>query len=162
TRCFVGVGEAAYGPTAPTVISDLYPVKVRGSVLAWFYMAIPVGGALGYVLGGVGADSALGWQWAFYLVVPPGIVLGLLWLFTRAPARGPREAGASATRGFKSWRASLVLLRTPSSVFNTLGMTAMTFAVGGIAVWMPTYIYEREARFTLTADVLKTLGDEGH
>ena len=53
TRCFVGIGEAAYGPVAPTIISDLYPIGVRGYVLAWFYMAIPVGSALGYVLGGL-------------------------------------------------------------------------------------------------------------
>ena len=62
TRCFVGIGEAAYGPVAPTLISDFYPVKVRGRVLAWFYMAIPVGSALGYVLGDAVAAraSALG------------------------------------------------------------------------------------------------------
>jgi MFS family permease len=52
TRCFVGIGEAAYGPVAPTVIADLYPVERRGRVLAWFYCAIPVGSALGYTLGG--------------------------------------------------------------------------------------------------------------
>ena len=51
TRCFVGIGEAAYGPVAPD--HDLRPVpgQVRGSVLAWFYAAIPVGSALGYVAG---------------------------------------------------------------------------------------------------------------
>ena len=68
TRCAVGIGEAAYGPIAPAVISDLYPVEKRGQVLAWFYVAIPVGSALGYVLGGV-----LGWPWSFYWVVPPGL-----------------------------------------------------------------------------------------
>src|SRR5271154_1709440 len=51
TRCLIGVGEAAYGPVAPTIISDLYPVAVRGKVLAWFYAAIPIGSAIGYVLG---------------------------------------------------------------------------------------------------------------
>src|SRR5438876_20546 len=56
TRCSVGVGEAAYGPVAPSVISDLFPVRRRGSILAWFYAAIPVGSALGYSLGG-----AAGW-----------------------------------------------------------------------------------------------------
>src|SRR5438128_4075659 len=81
TRCFVGIGEAAYGPIAPTVISDLYPVSIRGRVLAWFYMAIPVGSALGYVLGGAIAASNLGWRWAFYLVVPPGLLLALCCLF---------------------------------------------------------------------------------
>jgi MFS family permease len=52
TRCFVGIGEGAYGPVAPTLLSDFYPVSVRGRVLAVFYAAIPVGGALGYALGG--------------------------------------------------------------------------------------------------------------
>src|SRR4051812_10302865 len=52
TRAFVGVGEAGYGPAAPTIISDLYPIERRGRVLAWFYLAIPVGSALGYALGG--------------------------------------------------------------------------------------------------------------
>ena len=160
TRCFVGVGEAAYGPTAPTLISDLYPVRVRGQVLAWFYVAIPVGGALGYVLGGAVADSeALGWRWAFYLVVPPGILLGLLCFFMREPPRGQADAAGSAPAhpvGLKEYR---VLAHTPSYVYNTLGMTAMTFAVGGIATWMPTYIYEREARFQLTEAAIVQLRD---
>src|SRR3954470_3809852 len=52
TRAFLGIGEAGYGPAAPTIISDLYRVEKRGAVLAWFYMAIPVGSAFGYVLGG--------------------------------------------------------------------------------------------------------------
>src|SRR5262249_53718314 len=45
TRCLVGVGEGAYGPVAPTMISDLYPIKIRGTKLAWFYLAFPVGSA---------------------------------------------------------------------------------------------------------------------
>jgi MFS family permease len=157
TRCFVGVGEAAYGPTAPTLISDLYPVKVRGWVLSWFYMAIPVGGALGYTLGGLVADTSLGWRWAFYLVVPPGLLLGVLCLLMREPARGQADSGTRAVEkpGLANY---LVLARTPSYVLNTLGMTAMTFAVGGIAIWMPTYIYEREARFQLTSEAIETLG----
>jgi len=156
TRCFVGVGEAAYGPTAPTLISDLYPVKVRGWVLSWFYMAIPVGGALGYSLGGLVADTSWGWRWAFYLVVPPGLLLGFLCLLMREPKRGQAESGTHAVDrvGIGNY---LVLARTPSYVLNTLGMTAMTFAVGGIAIWMPTYIYEREARFYLTSEVVERL-----
>src|SRR5260370_21703680 len=56
TRCFVGVGEGAYGPVAPTMISDLYPISKRGKVLAYFYLAIPVGGALGYAFGEIVKD----------------------------------------------------------------------------------------------------------
>ena len=77
TRCLVGIGEAAYGPIAPTVISDMYPIASRGKVLAWFYMAIPVGSALGYVLGGV-VDKWFGWHWAFFSVVLPGLLLAAI------------------------------------------------------------------------------------
>jgi MFS family permease len=142
TRCLVGIGEAAYGPVAPDMISDLYPVQVRGRVLAWFYMAIPVGSALGYVLGGQVAASALGWRWAFYLVIPPGILLGILCFFMREPARGQADLGQAGFHRAARWRDYGVLLRTPSYVLNTLGMTAMTFALGGFGFWMPSYIHE--------------------
>jgi MFS family permease len=139
TRCFVGVGEAAYGPVAPTMISDLYPVRRRGSVLAWFYAAIPVGSALGYVLGST-VKGPLGWQWAFYLVVPPGLLLAFACLVMAEPVRGQADAGA-AKRPLT--RADyLALLRNPSYVYCTLGMTAMTFALGGLAWWMPAYLEE--------------------
>jgi MFS family permease len=136
TRCFVGIGEAAYGPVAPSVISDLYPVQRRGSVLAWFYAAIPVGSALGYALGGVA-----GWPWSFYLVVPPGLALGVWCFFLPEPKRGQTDLaeGASARRvAFKDY---LLLFKTPSYVLDTIGMTALTFSIGGIGAFMPDYIH---------------------
>ena len=179
TRCFVGIGEAAYGPVAPTMISDLYPVKIRGSVLAWFYMAIPVGSALGYVYGGQIADLGVeGWRWAFYLVVPPGLVLGLWCFLMREPPRGqsdllpvqsqiqsspakPGTAGqgpgtvvAPARQArFKDYA---TLLKTPSYLLDTLGMAAMTFSVGGIAFWMPDYIYAK-VKGTLSLGMVNTI-----
>ena len=156
TRCCVGIGEAAYGPVAPAVLSDYYPVKVRGQVLAWFYVAIPVGSALGYVLGGAVAHSSLGalgarwfglpaesWRWAFYLVVVPGLALGLWSFFMREPPRGQADLAGGTKTATVHWRSYLVLLRTPSYVLCTLGMTAMTFAMGGIAFWMPYYLLHR-------------------
>ena len=86
TRCLVGVGEAAYGPVAPTIIADYFPLARRGQALSWFYIAIPVGGALGYVLGGYMAGinhSGQSWRWAFYAVVIPGLLLGL-WSLARS------------------------------------------------------------------------------
>lgn len=136
TRSFVGIGEAAYGPIAPTVISDLYPVSDRGKVLAWFYAAIPVGSALGYTIGGM-----LGWPWSFYAVVPPGLLLGLACLFLPEPEVGQTDLQDSSGIRSVHPRDYLLLLRTPSYVLATLGMTAMTFALGGIAIWMPDYIY---------------------
>ena len=88
TRVFVGVGEAAYGPAAPTIISDLYPVEKRGRMLSFFYVAIPVGSAIGYAFGG-GVGQHWGWRWPFYLVTLPGLILAGLCLFMPDP-RGVR------------------------------------------------------------------------
>ncbi|HVX61971.1 MAG TPA: MFS transporter [Pirellulales bacterium] len=139
TRLAVGIGEAAYGPAAPTVIADLFPVSRRGSVLAWFYMAIPVGSALGYVLGGMVAEH-WHWRWAFYLVVPPGVLLGLLCFLMPEPPRGASDALTQTGRRTR-WADYLSLARTPSYVLNCAGMTAMTFALGGVSYWMPKYIH---------------------
>jgi MFS family permease len=177
TRCFVGVGEAAYGPVAPTILSDLYPVSIRGKVLAAFYMAIPVGSALGYTLGGkiggkvggkiAGIDS---WRVAFYAVVIPGIALGIWSLFMKDPrdkllpaekSLGPGTLGEPAipspgTPGEGQgggligevvprrnvWQDYSSLLANRSYLLDTLGMTAMTFAIGGVGFWMPKYIVE--------------------
>jgi len=154
TRCFVGVGEAAYGPVAPAMIADMYPIRTRGRVLAWFYVAIPVGSALGYVLGGWIAGSGIGawgsslfgivhesWRWVFFLVTIPGILLGVQCFRMKEPPRtGAARPGGKAQ---VPWREYWVLARTPSYVFCTLGMTAMTFAIGGIAFWMPYYLETR-------------------
>jgi len=145
TRCFVGIGEGAYGPVAPTVLSDFYPVAQRGRVLALFYVAIPVGSALGFVLGGVVAHwnpAAESWRWAFYLVVVPGLLLGLWSVLMREPPRGAADRLTRTRRA--TVKDYLILLRTRSYVLNTMGMTAMTFAIGALAFWMPAFLKERE------------------
>jgi predicted MFS family arabinose efflux permease len=95
-----------------------------------------VGSALGYVFGGL-INEHLGWRWAFYLIAPPGLLLGLLCFFQRDPrARG-------ITRPERQ-RASLndyvALFRTPSYVLNCAAQTAMTFAIGGIGFWVAAYL----------------------
>lgn len=137
TRCLVGVGEAAYGPAAPAVISDMYPVEQRGSKLAWFYVAIPVGSAFGYILGGRMYGWTGDWRWAFYVVVPPGILLGILCFLMREPPRGHAD---KAPPRKTTWRDYKTFLKTPSYVLCTLGMTAMAFAMGGMAFWMPRFV----------------------
>jgi len=153
TRCLVGIGEAAYGPVAPTVLSDYYPVKQRGRVLAIFYLALPVGTALGFMLGEMVAKSGIGawgsttlgarpesWRWAFYLVVIPGLALGVRSFFLSEPPRGQADLSAAVAAKKTEWRDYLILLRTPSYVLCTVGMAAMTFAMGGIGFWMPYYL----------------------
>src|SRR6476661_6872240 len=86
TRVLVGIGEGGYGPAAPTILADLFPIETRGRIMAIFCSAIPVGSAIGYILGGqIGARY--GWRWAFYLVVPPGLLFALLCFFRSDPER---------------------------------------------------------------------------
>ncbi len=136
-RLFVGVGEAGYGPAAPTIIADLFPVARRGTVLAWFYVAIPVGSALGFVIGGL-VSAHFGWRWAFYVVTIPGLLLGAWSLFMRDPPRGGTEREPAARRPVLA--DYLGLARNRSYVINTAAIAAMTFAIGGISFWMPTYL----------------------
>lgn len=142
TRLFVGVGEAGYGPAAPTIISDLYPVARRGAVLSWFYAAIPVGSALGFVIGGLITEH-VGWRAAFYAVVPPGLFLGVLCFWMKDPPRGQCDRGVREPQHKAKVADYLVLLKTPSYVLDTLGMAAMTFAIGGISFWIPKYFVEQ-------------------
>src|SRR5204862_3647135 len=148
TRLFVGIGEAGYGPAAPTIIADLYPIKTRGRVLAWFYVAIPVGSALGYAFGGKIADL-LGWRWDFYLVVPPGLFLAACCFFMREPRAASGAKGPPRLRDYRG------LFRIRSYVLNTAAMTVMTFAIGGFSAWMPDYIFlDRRAEFAPSQNLL--------
>jgi MFS family permease len=143
TRVCVGIGEAGYGPAAPALLSDYYPIEKRGRVLALFYLAIPVGSALGYVFGGKIA-ALLGWRWAFWLVVPPGLALAVWCWCMKEPPRhvlSPSEA----TRRRSLVADAFSLMRIPSYFFNTAAMTAMTFAIGGISFWIPKFMTIRVA-----------------
>lgn len=145
TRCFVGVGEGAYGPLAPAILSDCFPLSKRGQILSLFYVAMPVGGALGYALGGLVANwhpAQESWRWAFYMAVVPGIILAVLSLLARDPPKV--TADAAAARKKLTWRDCRVLAATPSFVLDTLGMTAMAFSMGALAFWMPAYLVQHQ------------------
>jgi len=135
TRIVVGIGEGGYGPAAPTILADLFPIEKRGRILALFCSAIPVGSALGYILGGqIGAHY--GWRWAFYLVVPPGLLLALLCFFRNDPERSRARRQAASRVRIVDY---LGLFRIRSFTINTLAQAAMTFAVAGIGFWIAEY-----------------------
>lgn len=138
-RATVGVGEASFGTVSPGLVADFFPKEQRGRILSWFYVAIPVGSALGYLLGGV-LGQRYGWHTAFLVVGLPGLLLALpVWLL-RTPPRGGDETAAQqpeskVSSGYKA------LFRNRSFVVNTLAMAAMTFAIGGLAQWLPSFLH---------------------
>src|SRR5256714_10707214 len=138
-RLFVGVGEGGYGPAAPTIIADLVPLSGRGRVMSYFYVAIPVGSAIGYAIGGFVA-AHWGWQTAFFVVAPPGIILGLACFWRRDPRASSKQLQLKHRARLQDY---LTLARTRSYVLNTLAMTALTFAIGGMSFWVPGYLEYR-------------------
>ncbi len=135
-RAVVGVGEASYATLAPTIIDDLTPPESKGRALAIFYLAIPVGSALGFVIGGF-IEARWGWRAAFYICGGPGIVLSLACLLIQEPKRKLREAKGSLVEGLRT------LARLPLFRRAVLGYCAYTAALGAFAHWAPRFIAER-------------------
>jgi MFS family permease len=149
-RGSVGVGEASYASISPALISDYYPPERRGRVFAVFYLAIPVGSAVGYLLGG-GIEAHFGWRAAFFAVGLPSLLLALLTLTAPDPPRGINDAPAVSVphAPAESYRHSLgLLLRNRDYVLAVAGYAAYTFAVGGMSFWVPMYLY-RELKMPL-------------
>ncbi len=154
TRCLVGIGEGAYGPVSSAMLADIYPSRLRGTVMALFNMAVPVGSALGFVIGGQVSEAFNDWRHAFWFTFL-GLILGCVLFFKKEFPR-PSIAESARHRYSDLLRG---LARNRSFVFCCAGMTAVTFVIGGVAAWTPTYIFERQARFVVTADALDRLAN---
>jgi MFS family permease len=144
-RAMVGVGEASYAVVTPSLLSDLYPPDRRGRVLSIFYAAMPVGTALGYILGGrIGAHW--GWRQAFFAAGGPGLALAAALLFLKEPPRGRFDSPHKAER--LPLRAALrALWARRSFLVNTAAQTIFSFTLGGLGTWLPTYfVRERHMR----------------
>ncbi len=137
-RALVGVGEAAYATISPALIADFFPPDRRNRVLTIFYAAIPVGAALGFVLGGV-LGHAFGWRIAFLAVGLPGLLAAALALLIEEPERGRFDGGPVTAA--PPWPQAIRELRaTAPYVIAVAGYVAVTWAGGGMADWFPTFL----------------------
>jgi MFS family permease len=141
-RSLVGFGEASFGTISPGWIADLFPTARRNNALSVFYLAIPVGSALGYIAGAVIA-AHYGWRSAFLWVGAPGLLLALGLLVLREPARGANDPAPTgpppeATSGPRIY---LQLLHRRDYLLVVAGYVAQTFAMGGFAFWAPTFLH---------------------
>jgi MFS transporter, Spinster family, sphingosine-1-phosphate transporter len=141
-RAIVGIGEAAYVAISPALLSDLFSRSQRGRVLSVFNMAIPVGAALGYIVGGL-MSHHYGWREAFFVAGAPGVLLAFLVLRIPDPPRGAQDEvapNAAPTARPSPAAVYLSLLRRAPYMLVVLGYAAYTFALGGLAVWMPNFL----------------------
>jgi MFS family permease len=138
-RSLVGVGEAAYATLAPAMLSDLYPADRRNAILTRFYIAIPVGSALGFVLGGV-VGNHYGWQAAFLVAGLPGIIAAAFAWRLPDPPRAVSASEPAAPQ--PSWGSALRTLAVNRPFVTAVaGYTAVTFASGALADWYPSYLH---------------------
>jgi MFS transporter, Spinster family, sphingosine-1-phosphate transporter len=134
-HALVGIGEATFSIFAPALLADYYPESQRNRVLSIFYVTIPVGGALGYLTGGV-LGQHYGWRMPFFVAALPGVLIALgFWFFVREPERG--DADQLAPTLDRSTIAGL--MHNPAFWCATLGLAMWTFAVGGISTFLPTF-----------------------
>jgi MFS family permease len=141
SRAFVGVGEASYAALAPTMLDDLAPESQKSRWLAIFYSAIPIGSALGYLVGGQVLQTH-GWRAAFFVAGGPGLVVALLCLLVVEPPR-PQAHPPAASNVSLLVEAAGALSKVPLYVGTVLGYCAYTFALGGFAYWAPTYLHRQ-------------------
>jgi len=141
-RVLVGFGEASFGTISPGWIADLFPASRRNNAISFFYLAIPVGSALGYVIG-ASIAAHFGWRPAFLWAGYPGLLLAASLFLLREPARGATEAPGAAgpADGARGFQAYLDLWRHPRYVLVVAGYAAQTFALGGFALWGPTFLH---------------------
>jgi predicted MFS family arabinose efflux permease len=138
-RIGVGVGEAGCTPPAHALISDYVSPEKRASAIAFYSLGVPVGTAFGFLIGSqLGANY--GWRVAFLAVGLPGVLLGILAMFT---LKEPRKLGlVVASTGAKSasfGEAIKVLSRKKSYVYCVLAATMISFLGYGHAVFLPQF-----------------------
>jgi len=138
----LGIGEASFGIFAPAMLADFYPEDQRNRVLTIFNIAVPVGAALGYLTGGF-VGQHFGWRMSFVVSAVPGIAIALLIaLIMKEPARAARPTGkAKLEKGIV-----LSLLRNKPYLCSIGGYAMVTFTLGGISWWMPSFLERVDGR----------------
>ena len=139
-RVLVGLGEASYATFSPSLISDNYAPAKRNNALTIFYVAIPVGAALGTIIGGVIA-AKWGWRHAFICAGVPGLFLALVMLPFAEIKRGEAKGKTTEAAKLPSVRDIINLIRIPDYVLVVFGYTAYTFALGAFGHWGPTFLH---------------------
>jgi MFS family permease len=131
TRTGVGIGEAACAPAATSWIGDTVPPERRTRALAWFMMAIPVGGLLSFSLTGPAAQ-AFGWRAAMALAALPAIVLVPALLRLREPLRASKTTAPAPRPG--------ALARMPIFWWIALSGAILNFALYSFSAFFPAFL----------------------
>ena len=135
SRVGVGLGEAACAPTATSWLGDLFPPTQRSRVLALFMMGVPIGGGLGYLIGGPVAQ-AYGWRTAMVTAALPALVLLPALLLLREPQRGASEPQGTALAATSIWN----VLRIPTLWWIIVSGALLNFCAYAWATFLTAFL----------------------
>jgi MFS family permease len=137
-HALVGVGEATFTIYAPAVLADFYPERDRNRILTIFYLAIPVGAALGYMAGGE-MGSHWGWRAPFFICAIPGLAIAALYGWI---GREPQRGASDHIKPTLDRTTFGGLFKNPAFLTATFGLAMLTFAMGGISNWIAEFLHE--------------------
>ncbi len=142
TRMAVGVGESGYSPAGTAMISAMYPVEKRSRMMGFWNASIPLGSAIGVLLGGFIAKN-WGWKSAFGIVAIPGFIIGVLFFFLARDYRTVKLEHAPtvtvAARRMRLGDIVMEFLRKPSLLLTYFAFAGNTFLMSALLFWMPSY-----------------------
>jgi len=139
-RLLIGIGEAGYAPGGSAMISGLYPIEKRSKMMGLWNASIPLGSAVGVLMGGLIAVK-LGWKHAFGIVALPGLIVAILFMFVKDYKTVDLSFVDKFSNKVKMERKDMVkeFLTKPSVIYTYFGMTAVVFVTTSMITWLPTY-----------------------
>lgn len=138
-RLGVGIGEAGGVAPSYSLLSDYFPPNQRGRALAVISSGIPIGSALGLVLGGVVAEY-YGWRMAFISVGLFGVLVApMIWLVIREPVRGRYDNIGKPEAPQKIMDTFRCVAACPSFWLLSLGMGTGAMVLYGFGFWLPAF-----------------------
>lgn len=137
-RIIVGLGEASFGAIGPAILSDAFSEKKRNIAITIYSIAVPLGAALGFTLGGL-IGATLGWRSAFIITGIPGFFLAILLLFVPEPKRGQSDLSNDSTEKIKL-KNLVTLFKNKEYMFANIGYIFYTFAMGAFSFWGPAFL----------------------
>lgn len=139
-RMLIGVGEAGYAPGGSAMISGLYPLEKRSKMMGLWNASIPLGTAIGVVLGGFIAVK-LGWKHAFGIVAIPGFIVAVLFLFVKDYKTVDLSFVDKSNSKIKMEKKDMVkeFITKPSVIYTYFGIAAVVFVTTSLITWLATY-----------------------
>ena len=143
-RSIAGIGGAAIGVVGLTLLMDAFPRQIRSRVLAVYFLAMPLGAAVGLISGSILARET-GWQIAFLLTGSVGVFSALAAFLLPEPVRGASEGIEEPKlriheRAGASQEDYIDLMVNSSYTYSVFGLTFSAFAIGGLSYWLPSFL----------------------